>query len=117
MTKQLKYSKEPSQAMPTETNSIASIQADFYANEPFVGLYTMYYRHPQIGNHLLVRNFRFNGNLKDARARAQQHCDILNLKLNFVEPMITDLKKAEEAYLGANRETAAAAAHTEETKK
>ena len=68
--------------------------------ETLVGLYTMYYRHPTTGNALLTKNFRLNGNLKDARARAEVHCGIMGGKLNFVQPMITDLKREEEYTLG-----------------
>jgi hypothetical protein len=64
--------------------------------EPLVGLYTMYYRNPAVGNHIISKNFRFNGSLKAARERAEQHCGIIGAKLNFVQPLITNLKLEEE---------------------
>ena len=67
--------------------------------EPLVGLFTMYYRQSQVGNHILTKNFRFNGSLKEARERAEQHCQIINAKLNFVQPLISNLKIEEDFLL------------------
>ena len=61
--------------------------------EPLVGLYTMFYRKDT--NHLQSKNFRFNGNLKEARARAEQHANIMGMRLNFVQPLISDLSREE----------------------
>ena len=65
-------------------------------SESLVGLYTMYYRAPQVSNTLISKNFRFNGNLHDAKERAEEYCSIMGLRLNFVQPLISDLKKEEE---------------------
>ena len=78
------------------TSSILSKSEE--QQEPLVGLYTMYYRQSQVGNHILTKNFRFNGSLKEARARAEEHCTVINAKLNFVQPLISNLK-AEEDFL------------------
>lgn len=74
--------------------------AEFKPGEPFVGLYLMHFRHPQMGNHVLTKNFRFNGSLREARERAEKHCQVLGLKMMFVEPLICDLKKDEDQHLG-----------------
>lgn len=65
-------------------------------NEPFISIYTMYYRHQT--NHLISKNFRLNGDLRAARDRAEQHCTTIGAKLNFVQPFISDLGK-EEAFI------------------
>ena len=75
-----------------------SSEVQFNLSEPFVGLFTMYYRQSNVGNHILTKNFRFHGSLKDATARARKHCEVIGAKLNFVQPLITDLIK-EEAYV------------------
>ncbi len=67
-------------------------------HEHLVGLYTMFYIHGS--NHLQHKNFRFHGSLKEARERAQIHCDIMNFRLKHVQPLICDLKKEEGFFLG-----------------
>lgn len=79
---------------------IVSAAAEFNPKEPFVGLYTMYYRQNTVGNHILAKNFRFHGSLKDARERAEQHCSIIGARLNWVQPLVCDLAKEEDAALG-----------------
>jgi hypothetical protein len=64
--------------------------------EPFVGLYTMYFRNPAVGNSILTKNFRCSGSLREARERAETHCGIMGCKLNFVQPLIANLKIEEE---------------------
>ncbi len=64
-----------------------------HQDEPFVGLYTMFYRH--LTNHLQSKNFRHSGDLKSARARAETYCNLVGAKLNFVQPLISDLSKEE----------------------
>ncbi len=63
----------------------------------FVGLYTMFYRKET--NHLQTKNFRFNGNLQQARERADSHCKVIGGKLMFVQPLISDLSKEEDFIL------------------
>lgn len=70
--------------------------------EPLVGLYTMYYRQPENGNHLITKNFRLHGSLREARERAEIHCGIIGAKLNFVQPLIANLKLEEEFKLGVS---------------
>lgn len=72
--------------------------------ESFVGIYTMFFR--QHTNHMQSKNFRCAGNLKQARERAEEHCNIIGAKLNFVQPLISDLWKEEQFHLGATREGA-----------
>jgi hypothetical protein len=69
--------------------------------EPLVGLYCMFYRQPENGNHLITKNFRFHGSLKEARERAELHCGIIGAKLNFVQPLIANLKLEEDFKLGS----------------
>ena len=87
---------------PTATSALNSkdTAAEFVANQSFVGLYLMHYRHPNVGNHVLNKNFRFNGSLKEAKERAEKHCQTLGLRLMFVEPLISDLTKEEQLHLG-----------------
>lgn len=73
--------------IPLETNT-----------ETLVGLYTMFYR--QHTNHLVSKNFRHHGDLRSARARAEKHCDVIGAKLNFVQPLISDLEKEEKHFFG-----------------
>ncbi len=63
--------------------------------EPFVGLYTMFFRHPSLGNYLMSKNFRLNGSLKEARERAELYCNIIGGKLNYVQPLISNLQLEE----------------------
>lgn len=71
--------------------------------EPFVGLYTMVYR-PLGVNYLTTKNFRHSGNLRSARERAEKHLNIIGGKLNFVQPLISDLSIEEAHHLGHTRE-------------
>lgn len=66
------------------------------SKDALVGLYTMFYRHNS--NHLQTKNFRFHGPLQAARARAEAHCKIMGYRINFVQPMISDLKTEEEHF-------------------
>ncbi len=72
---------------------------NFNPKEPFVGLYTMYFR-PNGTNMIVSKNFRHSGNLRSARDRAEQNCNVLGNKLNFVQPLISDLQKEEDFKLG-----------------
>ncbi len=85
--------------MSTSAHPIAT-QAEFNPKEPFVGLYLMHYRNGISGNHILTKNFRFNGSLREARERAEKHCQTMGFKLMFVEPLICDLTKEEQLHLG-----------------
>lgn len=70
--------------------------------EPLVGLYTLYYRRAEVGNHILTKNFRFNGSLKEAIERAQLHCSVMGARFSFVQPLIADLT-LEESYKIGNK--------------
>jgi hypothetical protein len=65
--------------------------------EPLVGLFTMFFR--KDFNTIQSKNFRHSGDLHSARARAEEHCTIIDAKLNFVQPLISDLKKEEDFVL------------------
>jgi hypothetical protein len=65
--------------------------------ELFCNVYTMFYRE---GNHLVSKNFRCPGGLKAARERAETHCNIMEKKLNFVQPLVSDLGREESYKLG-----------------
>lgn len=67
-------------------------------DDNLANIYTLFFRHST--NHLQNKNFRFQGNLKDARARAQIHCDIMGYKLNFVQPLISNLQVEEDHHYG-----------------
>lgn len=79
--------------------STENTQADFKSSEPFVGLYTLWYREPARGNQIYSKAFRFNGPLMKARIRGERHCEIMRFKFMFVTPMITDLEKEEHNFL------------------
>lgn len=57
--------------------------------------WTLYYRHGM--NATLSKNFCYNGNMAEARKRAEQHCKIMGYKFIFIRPMICDIE-SEEAY-------------------
>lgn len=58
-------------------------------------LYLMFYRHGMNAN--LTKGFYCEGNLLDARKRAEKHCKIMNYKYIFVRPMVCNLEE-EESY-------------------
>ena len=68
--------------------------------EPLINLYTMFYRLNT--NHLVSKNFRYPGGLKAARERAETHCNIIGAKLNFVQPLISNLSVEEKHHLGGS---------------
>lgn len=65
-------------------------------------LYIMFYRHGMNAN--LTKGFFCEGNLLDARKRAEAHCKIMNYKYIFVRPMICNLEEEEEYKLHGSAE-------------
>ena len=79
--------------MATETEKIIESEHEY-----LIGLYTMFYR--KDSNQLQSKNFRFHGGLRQARERAKIHANLMNCKLDHVQPLICDLAKEEDYYLG-----------------
>jgi len=65
----------------------------------YSSVYTLFYRKDT--NHILTKNFHFEGSLNQAIERAQQHCTIIGARFNFVQPFISNLD-LEESYLRGN---------------
>lgn len=106
--------------MATNDSKLPAIptQATFKESEPFVGLYTLYYRDPVRNNQVLTKNFRYNGDLHAARMRAEEHCTLMHFRFMFVNPLICDLHKEEKLYQNPHAfDTAAAAPAGEVAKK
>lgn len=59
----------------------------------FTKFYTMYYRHGMNPN--LTKSFFHDGDLRSAISRAKDHCDIMGYRLQFVKPLVADLKEEE----------------------
>jgi hypothetical protein len=60
--------------------------------------WTVFYRHGV--NATLTKNFYFDGAMRDAIERAQQHCGIMGYKYIFIRPMICDIEHEENVQLG-----------------
>lgn len=68
-------------------------------SEPLTGLYTLYFRDGKM-NSMQSKNFRHHGGLKEAIARGQRHCEVMQLRFSFVQPLISDLYVEESFHLG-----------------
>jgi len=65
-------------------------------------LFSMHYRHGM--NSKLEKIFMFNGELFEARKRAEKHCEIMGYKLIWVRPLVINLEAEESQQLGRVKE-------------
>jgi len=61
--------------------------------------YTMFFRDNR-SNALVSKTFRCKGGLTAARLRAEKHCETMQYRLHWVQPLVSDLSKEEDYHLG-----------------
>lgn len=68
--------------------------------ETLTNCYVLWFRMPSGPNQLMSKNFRCPGGLKAAIERGTRHCEIMNYKIHFVQPLVSDLNREETFKLG-----------------
>lgn len=66
-------------------------------------MWTMFYRHGPTP--FAFKNFYFKGIEKEARERAQRHCQVMGYKLIMIKSMMPDIDAEENIQLGVKQES------------